>query len=79
MAADDITSVKEAIITMATIAVAIMATATLTWATVAMAIITAMTIIVAQTREAYKKATAEEDIKAFNKEILRLQPTKMLV
>jgi hypothetical protein len=60
IAADNTTSVKEAIIAMATIAVA----------TVAMATMAATIITVAQTREAYKKATvkeAKEDTKAFNK------------
>jgi hypothetical protein len=70
IAAANTTSVKEATIAMATIAVATVATATIAWATVAMATMAAIIITVAQTREAYEKATvkkAKEDIKAFNK------------
>jgi hypothetical protein len=55
IAAADITSVKEA---------------TMAWATVAMATMAAIIITVAQTRVAYGEATVEEvkeDIKAFNK------------
>jgi hypothetical protein len=60
MAADDTTSVEEA-----TLAMAITATAI-----VAMATMAAITITVAQTREAYGEATVEEveeDIKAFDR------------
>jgi hypothetical protein len=67
MAADDTTSVEEAIITMAITA---MATVAMAMATVAMATIAATIITVAQTREAYGEATVEEveeDTKAFNK------------
>jgi hypothetical protein len=61
MAADDTTSIEEAIIAMVTMAVAIVAMATMAWATVAMATMAAITI-----REAIKEE-AEEDIKAFNR------------
>jgi hypothetical protein len=77
MAADDITSVKEATIAMAitaiatvAMAIATVAIATMAWATVAMAIMAATIITVAQTREAYREATVEEvkeNIKAFDK------------
>jgi hypothetical protein len=77
MAADDITSVAEAtmamaITAMATVAMAMatVAMATRVWAIVAMTIMAATTITMAQTREAYGEATAEEvkeDIKAFDR------------
>jgi fatty acid desaturase len=70
MAADDTTSVEEATIAMAIMAVATVAIATMAWATVAMATMVAIIITVAQTREAYGKATVEEveeDTKAFNR------------
>jgi hypothetical protein len=77
MAADDITSVKEATMAMAitamatvVIAMATVAIATMAWAIVAMATMAATIITVAQTREAYGEATVEEveeDTKAFNR------------
>jgi hypothetical protein len=59
IAADDTTSVEEGT----------MATATIAAATVAMATTAAIATTVAQTREAYKKATVQvkRDIKAFNR------------
>jgi hypothetical protein len=56
MAADDITSVKEAIIATATIIAATVTVITIAWATVAITITIAIATTVAQTREAYKKA-----------------------
>jgi hypothetical protein len=69
MAADDTTSVEEATIATATIAVATVAIATIAWATVTMATMAATATTVAQTREAYKKATVQVkgDTKAFDR------------
>jgi hypothetical protein len=77
IAAHDTTSVEEATMAMATIAIAtvamataIVAIATIVWATVAMATMAAIIITLAQTREAYGKATVKEvkkDTKAFNR------------
>jgi hypothetical protein len=61
MAADGTTSVKKAIMAMATIAVATVAMVTMAWATVAMATIAATTIGEATVKK------AEEDTKAFNR------------
>jgi hypothetical protein len=69
MAADNITSVEEATMATTIIAAATVAMATMAWTTVVMTTIAAIAITVAQTGEAYKKATVQvkRDIKAFNR------------
>jgi hypothetical protein len=61
MAADDTTSVEEATMAMAIMAVTTVAMATMAWATVAIATMAAITI-----REAIREK-AEEDTKAFSR------------